>query len=108
MFNLFLAFLSVNSLLLLWFYSPLKITLAKLLFKEDITSQEQFEDLLYIKFKNNNLTILSSCYICLSFWLSLISGIILFLLAGMPYYTPVITFLSFPCLCYVFKKFIFE
>lgn len=108
MVNLLLAFLSVNSLLLLWFYSPLKLTLAELLFKIKITSHEQFEDLLLLKFKSEKITILSSCYICLSFWLSLFSGVILYYFANMPIYTPIITFLSFPSLSYAFKKYIFD
>jgi len=102
--KLLFAFLGVNSFLLLWFYSPLKTTLSELLFKTKITKNEQFEDLIYLKFKSEKLSILSSCFICMSFWVSLLSGIILTIFCNQPYFTPVLTFFTFPCLCYIFKK----
>jgi len=103
---LLLSLLGVNSFLLLWFYSPLKTTLAKILFKQNITQQEQFEDLIFLKFKSEKLSILSSCYICMSFWSSLIAGIILTVFCGQPLYTPAVTFIVFPSLCFLFKKII--
>jgi hypothetical protein len=106
--NLLLGLLATNSILLLWFYSPLKLTLAKILFKEDITDHTQFEDLIFLKFKSNKLSTLSSCYICFSFWTSLLVGGFLYYLLDMTIYTPIITFFSYPVLCYAIKKYVFD
>lgn len=105
--NLIIGFLSTSSLLLLWFYSSLKITLAEILFNEKITNNEQFEDLIMIRLKNEKLSYLSSCYICMSFWTSFIVGCFLAIF-GSPDYTPLITFLTYPCLCYIMKKYVFD
>lgn len=98
-----LGLFSVCSFLLLWFISPLKITLAKLIFKTDIADIKNFDDLLYLKSKI--LSKLFSCWICCSFWLSLAVGLLL----GYIYYDmmyPVITFCTYPGLAYIFKKII--
>ena len=101
------SFLGVNSALLLWFYSPLKFTIAEIFFKQKITNFDQFEDLIFIKFKSEKLSTLSSCFICFSFWCSFFAGLILTQL-GHPWYTPFITFISYPPLCYFVKKYIFD
>ena len=105
--NFILGFLCTSSLLLLWFYSSLKTTLAKILFKEQITNNDQFEDLIVIRWKSENLSHLSSCYICMSFWTSLVVGCGMTLL-GSPNYMPLITFFTYPCLCYAMKKYVFD
>lgn len=105
--NFIIGFLSTSSLLLLWFYSSLKITLAEIFFNEKITNNDQFEDLIMIRLKNEKLSHLSSCYICMSFWTSFLVGCLLTFL-GSPNYTPVITFLTYPCLCYIMKKYVFD
>lgn len=106
--NLIFGLLATSSILLLWFYSPLKMSLAKILFKETITDHSQFEDLIFLKFKSDKLSTLSSCYICFSFWTSLIVGAILYSLLDMPVYTPAITFFCYPVLCYAIKKYVFD
>jgi hypothetical protein len=103
--NLLLIFgfglLAVNSLLLLWFFSPLKISLGKILFKKVLMPHE-FDD--YISLKNNWLGELIACWICCSFWLSLIIGFVLMVMFSLPLYWPILTFLGYPCLCYLFYK----
>jgi len=95
--------LSVCSFLLLWFVSPLKITLAKIFFKKDIVVPSDFDDLLFLK--NYILGKLSSCWICLSFWTSLAVGIILTFI-GQPQWFPILTFCTYPSLAYAFKTLI--
>jgi len=102
-FEYLLGLSAVCSLLLLWFVSPLKITLGKVLFKKDLLP-EQFDDLLFLKSKF--LGKLLSCWICMSFWLSLAIGIILTLWLQTNWYMPVITFLTYPSMAYAFKKLI--
>lgn len=93
--------LAVCSTLLLWFASPLKITLAKLFFRKDILLPGEFDDILFLK--NKIIGKLTACWICLSFWLSLFVGIILTLLFSCTWYMPLITFFTYPCLAYIFK-----
>lgn len=96
--------LTVCSILLLWFVSPLKITLAKIFFKKDIINLDEFDDFLFLK--NKILGKLTACWICLSFWLSLLVGIAIVVLFGGAYYTPIITFLTYPAIAYIFKTII--
>jgi hypothetical protein len=98
-----IGLLGVNSILLLWFFSPLKITLSKFFFKADLMPDE-FDDKVFII--NPLLGKLISCWICLSFWLSLIIGVFLMVILNLPVYWPLITFFCYPCLCYIFYKFI--
>lgn len=91
------------SILLLWFVSPLKLTLAKILFKKDILVPSDFDDILYLKAPLVGK--LSGCWICTSFWTSLVLGII-FVLMGQPLHTPLVTFLGYPGLAYIFKTII--
>jgi hypothetical protein len=108
LFEFLLGFFALNSILLLWFYSPLKLSLAKIIFKEDIFEHDKFEELILIRWRSLNLATLSSCYICFSFWTSLIIGFILMFLFNLPWYTPIVTFLCYPSLAYAFKKIFFE
>jgi hypothetical protein len=101
-----LGLLAVNSILLLWFYSPLKLTLAKLIFKKDLLTGEQFDDILAVY--SLKLSTLSGCYICCSFWSSLVIGILLSLSHALPLCFPLITFLTYPALCYIFKVYVLE
>lgn len=96
-----LGLLSVCSFLMLWFVSPLKITLAKLFFSTDITDIKNFDDLLYIKSKF--LSKLLSCWICCSFWSSLIVGLVLGYICS-NFYFPLVTFCTYPSLAYIFKR----
>lgn len=92
---------AVCSVLLLWFGSPLKITLGSLFFKKTFIVNAEFDDYLFIK--NRFLGKLLSCWICLSFWLSFGVGIIFVLGFNAPIVTPVLTFFVYPSLCYLFK-----
>lgn len=94
--------LAVCSLLLLWFISPLKITLAKIFFKKDILMPEEFDDILFLK--NKLLGKLTACWICLSFWLSLLIGCFITVLSDCAWYTPLVTFLTYPSIAYLFKQ----
>jgi hypothetical protein len=100
-----LGLLAVNSILLLWFMSPLKTTLSEL-FLHKILMPHEFDDWLFVK--NKFLGELLSCWICCSFWLSLLVGIVCVVLFGSAWYYPIITFFTYPCLCYLYKRLISE
>lgn len=97
---LIVGFFIVLSLLVLWFFSPLKLTLGKFFFNKEILSQIEFDDMLFLK--NKILSKVLSCWICLSFWLSLLVGIVLVFCFSLPYYFPILTFLTYPGICYFF------
>lgn len=107
MFNLiliyFLGLFIVNSLLLLWFFSPLKITLSELFLGKSLMPME-FDDFVYSKSKF--IGKLTTCWICCSFWLSLLIGILTLFIFDLTLFWPLITFLSYPSLCYIFYTFI--
>jgi hypothetical protein len=96
-----LGLLIVNSLLLLWFFSPLKTTLGKILFKKYLLPDE-FDDL--VSLKSPFLGQLFSCFICCSFWLSLIIGLIATLIFNFLWVYPFVTFFTYPGICFVFYK----
>jgi hypothetical protein len=98
-----LGLAAVNSLLLLWFYSPLKTTISEIFLKKTLMPHE-FDDWLFIK--NQFLGKLLSCWICCSFWLSLIVGLFIQLFYGFLFTFCVITFLTYPSFCYLYKKII--
>lgn len=94
---------SVNSLLILWFYSPLSSSIAKYIFKKDnILTFDDFLDFIYVK--NEILGKLLSCWICMSFWLSLIAGIGLVICFNLPLHFPILTFLTYPALLFAIKR----
>jgi len=86
---------------LIWFYSPLKISLGQILFDKDIYTVDQFETRLLIR--NALLGKLLSCYICFSFWISLFIGIVAATLHLAPLWFPVVTAGTYPSLCYLYK-----
>jgi len=92
------------TILLIWFYSPLKVTLGQLLIDKNLYSNDQVETALLIKFPF--LGKLLSCYICFSFWTSLIVGIILYKLFDLPGYFPFLAWFTYPSLCYLYKAII--
>ena len=98
-----LGLLFVLSLLILWFFSPLKTSLGKILFKKVLMPHE-FDD--YISLKSQNLGILISCWVCCSFWLSLLIGIIFMFVSNLPWYYPLVTYLSYPGICYLYYAFV--
>ena len=89
----------LNSLLVLWFKSPFKNTLGKFLFKKDLTS-DQFDDRVFLK--NKILGKLTSCWVCCSYWLSLLIGIVWVILFAYPYYWPFLLFFTLPFISYLF------
>jgi len=102
-FFLIIGGLQVFSLMVLWFLSPLKLTLGKILFKQNYNSPNQFDDKLFVK--NNILGTISGCIICMSFWTSLSLGIVYAIIFQLPVYYPIITFLTYPGACYyLFSK----
>lgn len=100
--DFFCGALAVNSLLLLWFVSPLKLTLAKLLFNQNFITHDQFDTYILIRYPTFGK--LTSCWICLSFWLSLAIGGAFVLWFDAPLLTPIVTFLVYPAICYLFKQ----
>jgi len=98
----FINVLSVLSFLLLWFFSPLKLTLGKLLFKKDFILLDEFDDRVFMI--NSFLGKLQSCYICTSFWISLFTGGIFMVLLSLPLYWPFLMFFTMPPIAYFFKK----
>lgn len=93
--------LIVNSLLLLWFFSPLKTTLSKIIFNKELMPLD-FDDLVFAKMPV--LGKLIGCYICTSYWLSLLVGLFFMLIAHMPWWWPLLTYFSYPSIAYVFYK----
>jgi len=90
--------------LLIWFYSPIKITIGQLLFGKCINSAEDFD--VAIMFKFPILGKLQSCYICSSFWLSLLIGSLFTLLFGINYKFIFLAWFTYPSIAYLYKKFI--
>lgn len=99
----FSGLLTVNSLLILWFYSPLSSSIAKYILKKDnISNLDDFLDFIYIK--NEILGKLLSCWICMSFWLSLIIGIILTFCFNLSWFFPIMTFFTYPSVLFSIKQ----
>jgi hypothetical protein len=98
-----LGLLTVFSLLVLWFFSPLKTTLSEI-FLGKMLMPHEFDDWLFIK--NKWLGELLSCWICCSFWCSLFVGFVITITTGQIWYFPLITFFTYPGLCYIFKSII--
>jgi hypothetical protein len=97
------CFLTVNSLLILWFYSPLSSTIGNFLFqKSDIYSLDMFLDILCLKVPI--LAKLLSCWICMSFWLSLITGFVYMLIFNLNWGFPILSFFTFPSILYLLKQ----
>lgn len=100
--NYYIAGLGIAAtFLLIWFYSPLKITLGQILFDKNFYSTDQFETALLLK--NKILGKLSSCFICSSFWLSLLIGSSLFVIFGLEWYFPLLTWFTYPGVLYLYK-----
>ncbi len=96
-----LGFLNTCTALLIWFYSPLKVTIGQLLFDKDMYLNDQFDTLML--FKNKCLGKLVSCYICCSFWTSIAVGIAYCMVFNLSYLYRVLTASTYPALAYIFK-----
>ena len=97
------SILIVNSLLILWFYSPLPSSIGKYFLNDDkiIT----LDDLLdWVCIRNHLLADLLSCWICMSFWLSLIIGTIISITCSLSWYFPIICFWAYPPILFAIKQ----
>jgi hypothetical protein len=90
--------------LLIWFYSPLKVTLGQLFIHKNLYTDDQVETAIMIK--NKWLGKLLSCYICFSFWTSLLVGAFFKISYNLPYQFIFLTWFTYPSLCYLYKSII--
>lgn len=99
------GYLVVQTILVIWFYSPLRITIGQLFFDKNMYTTDHFET--YILSISLFLGKLLSCYICFSFWVSVIIGCVgSLLLYDMKVIVPFITALTYPSICYFYKSII--
>jgi hypothetical protein len=97
-----LGYFITQTILLIWFYSPFRISIGKIIFDKGMYTTEQFET--YVLILSPFLGKLLSCYICFSFWTSLVVGSIgSFFLYDMEILIPAITALTYPSICYLYK-----
>jgi len=99
-----LGYLIVQTLCVMWFYSPLRISLGQLFFDKNLISYDEFETHMLIR--SPLIGKLLSCYFCFSFWTSVGIGIAGILLLCLPLWTPFLTCLSYPSICFLYKKII--
>ena len=67
--DIFLVSLSCTGIISIWFYSPLKCTLAELIFKlKNCWDISKFDSLVSMKYPK--LGFLSGCHYCVHFWAS--------------------------------------
>jgi hypothetical protein len=98
-----ISLLITNALLILWFYSPLSNTIGKIFLKRnDIYVLDNLIDT--ISLKSDYLGMLLSCWICLSFWLSLIVGSILMAIFTLPLEFPILCFFCNPPILFIIKQ----
>ena len=98
-----IGLLIINSILILWFYSPLTTSISSLIFnKKEIYTFDSFIDFLVIK--NIFLGKLLSCWICLSFWLSFIIGILFTIIFNLPIWYPLLTYFTYPAILFLIKQ----
>jgi hypothetical protein len=93
-----------QTLLLIWFYSPLKTTITQFFLRKDAVDGELFDTWLLLK--SPLVGKLLGCYFCCSFWASLIIGIGSMYCFDLPHFYPFITWLTYPSLTYLYKKII--
>lgn len=95
--------LVVNSLLILWFYSPIANSIGKIFLKRN--NIYVLDDLLdIIAIKSQFLSTLLSCWICLSFWLSLIVGFVFMFYFELPWWYPLLTYFTYPSILFLIKQ----
>jgi len=92
------------TILLIWFYSPLKVTLGQLFLHKNLYTDDQVETAIMIK--NKWLGKLLSCYICFSFWTSLLVGLFFKFESGLSWKFVSLAWFTYPSLCYLYKTFI--
>ena len=91
-----------QTLLIIWFFSPLKATLTQLFIKKDAIDGDLFDTWLLLK--SPILGKLLGCYFCCSFWLSLLVGATLTYYFSLPLLYPLITWFTYPSITYLYKK----
>lgn len=92
------------NILVIWFYSPLRITIGQFLFDSNLYTFDQFET--YVMSKNIWIGKLLSCFICFSFWTSLFIGAVFFYIFSTPCAFPLLTCLTYPGICFFLKNII--
>jgi hypothetical protein len=98
-----IGLLITNSILILWFYSPLTSSISHYFFhKKEIYTFNSFIDFLVIK--NAFLGKLLSCWICLSFWLSFIVGMLFTIIFNLPIWYPLLTYFTYPAILFLIKQ----
>lgn len=90
--------------LLIWFYSPLKVTLGQLFIDKNLYSNDQVETAIMIY--NKWLGKLLSCYICFSWWTSLAVGSAFTLIYNLHWSHIFLSWFTYPSLCYLYKAII--
>ena len=95
------GYLVVQTICLIWFYSPLRTSIGQLFISSEIYTNEEVETWLLLK--SPLFGKLLSCYICFSFWTSLFAGVAAWLIFGFGVHAPIITSLSYPSICYLYK-----
>jgi hypothetical protein len=99
----FLGWLVVQTICIIWFYSPFRLSISPFLFGHNgVNTFDEFETLLLIR--SSFFGKLLSCYICFSFWTSIIVGIAAIFLINTPYWTCLLTGLTYPAICYLYKS----
>lgn len=97
------GYLITQTIILIWFYSPLRITIGQLFIDKTIYMTDHFET--HLLMISPFLGKLLSCYICFSFWTSIIIGAAgLFICYDVPLYAPLLTGFTYPCICYLYKS----
>jgi len=91
------------TVLLIWFYSPLKSTIGSFL-SPQIYLNEQFDT--YLLVRNKWIGKLASCYICFSFWTSLGVGFVMSLVCNYSVLYSFLTALTYPSIAYLYKALI--
>jgi hypothetical protein len=90
--------------LLIWFYSPLRVTLGQLFIDKNLYSSDQVETAILIKSKW--LGKLLSCYICFSWWTSLFVCLIIKYYYNLSLEFVFLGWFTYPSLCYLYKAII--
>jgi len=88
------------TILLIWFYSPFKSTIGGFL-SPQIYLNEQFDT--YLLVRNKWIGKLASCYICFSFWTSLIVGFITSIVFNYSILYSLLTAFTYPAIAYLYK-----
>lgn len=99
-----LGYLLVQTICVMWFYSPFRISLGQILFDKDLKDYDEFET--HILIRSAFFGKLLSCYFCFSFWTSMSVGILGTVLFSLSVFTPFLTGFTYPAICFLYKKII--